>query len=207
MTLRLLRAETMRLRTDLVLLGYLAMTALLSAPSSGIGQSAFVATLYGAHRYALDRRHGVVARTVLSGQRTPTLAAKTVVTALCGGLLGLVGAAGAAVAGATAWDFAIVLGAMPAAAACAVVGLCFGVVIGNYFLAPVAAFGAFAGSAVVLQLWPGIGRALPLGAALSLLTDAEMNLLSRPLAVIVLLAWLLVTGAVAWWSMNARDVA
>ncbi|MFE0019861.1 hypothetical protein [Amycolatopsis sp. NPDC059021] len=206
MTLRLLRAEFLRLPTDYVLLGCLAMTAVLSVPSGGIAQPAFAATLYGVLRYVLDRRHGTLARTVLIGHTTSALVAKAVATALCGGLLGIVGGACAAIARGTTWDFEILLGAILAAAVSAVIGLCFGVVIGNYFLAPVTAFGTFAGSALVLHLWPDIGQALPFGAVMSLLTDGGTNLLSPPLAVIVLLAWVLMAGTVAWWSMTTRDL-
>lgn len=233
MTIASMRSELLRVRADYVLGGGIAVALVLAGAlavnlphsttaaqaalpdylAASVVQTAVVATFCGVLRYCLDHRAGVVARSILVGHRAPTLAAKAVVTALGGALIGVVGGLGSLAAlliavpgvqlGAPA--VATVLGGVAVSAVAAVWGLCFGVVVRNYFLAPLVALGAFLGSGLVMDSWPAVGKSLPMGTVMSIVYPARLDLLPAPLAVVVLLTWLLVLGAVAAGAMTVRD--
>lgn len=226
MTFRLLRAELMRLRSDYVLLGFLAIVLVVSLAvalsnsnslttssaslEAGLSQVVTVATLYGTIRYVFDNHKGLVARTVLSGHRNPTLIAKTATTALCGVLIGAVGGVVSLVTlGVALSDSGVLpalLYALPAAAASAVFGLYIGMAVRNYFLAPVVIFSVHIVSALLVESWPDVGRMLPLGATMSIVYSSRPDLLPLSLGVVMQLTWLLVLGTLAWMVMNLRDV-
>lgn len=233
MTIASLRSEFLRVRADYVLGGCLAVALVLAGAlalnlprtaaavraalpdylAASVVQTAVVATFCGVLRYCLDHRTGVVARSILVGHRAPTLAAKAVMTALGGALIGVVGGLGSlaallvAVPGVhlTAPAVATVLGGVAVSAVAAVWGLCFGVVVRNYFLAPLIALGAFLGSGLVMDSWPAVGKSLPMGTIMSIVYPSRLELLPAPLAVVTLLTWILVLGAVASGAMALRD--
>ncbi|GAA5154650.1 MULTISPECIES: hypothetical protein [Amycolatopsis] len=225
MTARLLRAELMRLPADHVLLGFVAMAVVLAAAlalgtssdlTSGLAQVEMVAMLYGTLRFGTDNRNGVVARSILLGRRGAVLVARGLVAALGGAVIGVVGGVCTAVTTGLVSGRAPgadeLLPALPdavlAAAVSAVLGLCFGVVVRNYFLAPVAAFLVHVGSAVLLESVPVLGQALPFGATMSLVSPSAVpaGLLPHPLAAVVLLMWLALAGGCTWQVLAVRDV-
>jgi hypothetical protein len=217
-TRRLLRAELMRLRNDYLLLGFVALALVMSVLlvlsgsaglDAGLTQVVIVAVLYGTIRYVRDLRDGVVARTILSGHRGPALAAKAVVTTVGGAVIGAVGGICTMITLGVAPDrvaLAALSGATLCAAVSAILGLCVGVLVRDYFLAPLVAFLAHATSALVLASWPAVGQALPLGAATSVISGTRADLLTSPLSVVVLLTWLILLGTFALLALTARDV-
>ncbi|MFI6095668.1 hypothetical protein ACIA8G_08955 [Lentzea sp. NPDC051213] len=200
-----LRAELMRVRSDLVLLGLVVLTAAASvalvwqrsSPDAVLIQVSLLSSLYGTIRHVLAHRNGVVTRSILFGHRVPVLLSSAAVTALGGAVIG----AGAA---AVLWT-PVDLTAVPLGAAGAVWGLFVGVVVRNYFLAPTVLFAVHIGSALVLSSWPDVGQLLPFGATMSVVS-AEPGLLPADLGAVLLAVWLVVAGTAAWAVTALRDV-
>ncbi|WP_394621500.1 hypothetical protein JNUCC0626_21080 [Lentzea sp. JNUCC 0626] len=200
-----LRAELMRVRSDLVLLGFLILTTLAAAAlvlqrsSSEVVliQVSLLTGLYGTIKYVLAHRSGVATRSILLGHRVPALLSSAAVTALGGALIG----AGAAAVLWTRFDPL----AIPLGAAGAVWGLFVGVIVRNYFLAPTVLFAVHIGSTLILAPWPDLGQLLPFGATLSVVSP-HTGLLPAHLGALVLGTWLVVAGTAAWAVTTLRDV-
>ncbi|MDX8146956.1 hypothetical protein SK854_32910 [Lentzea sp. BCCO 10_0061] len=201
-----LRAELMRLRSDLPLLGFIVLTVLASiallaqhaSKDALLIQVSLLAGLYGTIRHVLAHRNGVVTRAVLLGHRVPVLLSSAAVTALGGTLIGV---------GATAVLLTRtpdMLLAVPLGASGAMWGLFVGVIVRNYFLAPTVLFAVHIGSALVLESWPAVGQLLPFGASLSMVT-AQPGLLPAHLGVLLYLTWLVLAGTLAWTVTTSRD--
>ncbi|MFK0250441.1 hypothetical protein ACIQUM_37570 [Amycolatopsis azurea] len=216
MTARSVHAELLRLRSDYLLPGFAVLTLVLSAavnagqqsdPSTGLAQATVITMIFGSVRYTLDTRNGLIGRAVLAGGRTQALLAKAAVTAVAGAVIGILG--GLCTAVATGLDGSVLpdlFGAMLSAAAGAVFGLCVGVVIRNHFAAPVTVLAVHLGSILVLQSWPAVGAALPLGATMALVSDTQPDFLPQPAAIAALLAWTAIASACAWLTMTMRDL-
>lgn len=201
-----LRSELMRLRTDLLLLGFIALTVLASiallaqraSQDALLIQVSLLAGLYGTIRQVLAHRNGVVTRAVLLGHRVPVLLSSAAVTALGGAAIG-VGATAALLTRTPDMLLAVPLGASGA-----MWGLFVSVVVRNYFLAPTVLFAVHIGSALVLESWPAVGQLLPFGATLSMVTT-QPGLLPAHLGVLMNLTWLVLAGALAWAVTTLRD--
>ncbi|WP_409496654.1 hypothetical protein [Amycolatopsis sp. cmx-11-12] len=217
MTLRLLRAEFMRLPVDYVLFGFAGMALALSiglAFDRSVGQDAtliqvvVIAMIYGATRYAIDRHHRLVSRTILAGHRMPVLAASGVSTAIRGALIGALGGVASMItfeATVDSGELRALFTAVLLSAGTAVMGLGIGVVIPSSFLAPIVVFAVNVGSALILQAWPEAGRWLPLGSTISIISSEPHDLLPWPLDLTALLGWFLILGVFTREVMMRRD--
>ncbi|MFE0022994.1 hypothetical protein [Amycolatopsis sp. NPDC059021] len=221
---RALSAEWLRLRGDYVLLGclgFVTFTAVASVvQSSGGGdphqriaaaaiQTAVMAALYGAIRFALEHRDGVFARCVLLNRRGHVLRAKVVTSAVSGAVIGLYGTVLTAVVARSTVDTSLLwttLGGMAASAFAASWGLLIGSLVRHYVLAPLAALVTLLAAIPVLSAAPAIGRLLPLGGQLSLAYAGASPPLPVPAALAVLAGWLLVLTVVAERVLKTRDV-
>ncbi|MDX8049917.1 hypothetical protein SK571_11040 [Lentzea sp. BCCO 10_0798] len=172
-----LRAELMRLGSDLVLLGFAFAAAVLGL--AGSPDVVLVAALYPAVRYTYELRWGTMARAVLLAGRQPVLVARVVAALLGGAVIGSAGVLASLVPWAT--TDAEVLVTAPLAA---VSGLFAGVVLRNYFLAPLAVVLVHIAAELAVVEWPVLGP--------------EMWVLG--------VGALLITGVVAWLSLSLRDL-
>lgn len=174
-----LRSELMRMRTDLTLLGFLALALILAATDSG--DAVLIAALYAAYRYTNEIRTGVVARAVLFGQRNSVLLARIAVSALSGVLIGVVWTVGSLIVPWGNPDYGTMLVGAPLGAVC---GLFAGVVVRNYFAAPMLVATVYVGLMYTAAVRPGLEPVLPvLGVGVAL-----------------------VLGAAAWMAMTLRDL-
>ncbi|MFD9960067.1 hypothetical protein [Amycolatopsis sp. NPDC058986] len=219
-----LRAEWLRLRGDYVLLGclgFVTFTAVASVvQSSGGGdphqriaaagiQTAVMAALYGAIRFALEHRDGVFARCVLLNRRAHVLRAKVATSAAGGAVIGLYGTVLAVLTSRSTVDTTLLwttLGTMGASAFAAPWGLLVGSLVRHYVLAPLAALVSLLAAIPALSAAPAIGRLLPLGGQLSLAYAGTSPPLPAPAALAILAGWLLVLTVVAERVLNTRDV-
>lgn len=174
-----LRSELMRMRSDLTLLGFLALALILSL--TGSGDAVLIAALYAAYRYTNEIRTGVVARAVLFARRNSVLLARTVASALCGVLIGAVWTVGSLVVPWGNPDYATMLVGAPLGAMC---GLFAGVVVRNYFAAPMLVATVYIGLVYTAAVRPGLEPVVPvLGVGVAL-----------------------VLGAAAWTAMARHDM-
>ncbi|GLY50308.1 hypothetical protein [Lentzea sp. NBRC 102530] len=172
-----LRADLMRLGSDPMLLGFAFAAAVLGL--AGSPDVVLVAALYPAVRYTYELRRGTMARAVLLTGRQPVLAARVVTTLLGGAVIGAAGVLASLVPWATT-DAEVLLTAPLAAVA----GLFAGVVLRNYFLAPLAVVLVHIGGELVVVTWPVLGP--------------QMGVLG--------VGGVLVAGVVAWLSLSLRDL-
>ncbi|GAA2816869.1 hypothetical protein [Crossiella cryophila] len=222
-----LRMELLRLPRDPTLLGFLVYAVLTTAISGLTGkstptagamvtlvclQTAVLAALYGAVRFTLAYRHGVVARAMLLGRRGPVLGAAActaaiggtllMVTALGTGAVVLVARTGSA-AGLVGGLCSVLPAGLVLAAVPAAWGLLVGSIVRHHVLAPLAAAASLFAPLLLPQ--PGIIRLFPAGAAMSLLGLGE-HPWPAPAALIVLLGWLLALALLAHALLQSRDL-
>lgn len=174
-----LRAELLRATADLVLLGFLGAAVLLGL--TGSPDVVLVAALYPAVRYTYELRWGTVARAVLLASRQSVLFARTVVVPAAGLVIG---AAGVLAAALVPWGYPDHSSVLLTAPLAAVFGLCAGVALRNYFLAPFFVVCLYIGSKLAVVTWPVL--------------DSSMGLLG--------VGGLLLFGVFAWLSASLRDV-
>ncbi|MCO1580497.1 hypothetical protein M8C13_32560 [Crossiella sp. SN42] len=220
-----LRMELLRLRRDLTLLGFLVYAALTTAISVLTGkaapgvtfpvvclQTALLTAFYGAVRFTIAYRHGVVARALLLARRGPVLCATTCTTAIGGAVIMFVAFGAGALAllartGALTGVATGLLAVLPAglllSAVLASWGLLVGTIVRHHVLAPLAT--AVSLFAPLLIPWPEIRRVFPAGSTMSLLGLSEHPWLV-PAAVTVLLGWLLALALLASGLFQVGDL-
>ncbi|MFJ9839122.1 hypothetical protein ACIRYZ_01410 [Kitasatospora sp. NPDC101155] len=234
-----LAVELLRLRHDVALAGSLAFllipalgaaaalphdgpadarAAELLAGSQLLSQAVLfiaAAAVYGSLRYTNDYRTGAIARAALLGPRSRLLWDRAVSAAAGGALIGLVGTALVATvlglgSGHTGLTAQTVLGTPAACATAGVWGLFVGTMVRHHlltlFVVPTTLFAALP----VLAARPAVGRLLPLGAQLGMITAPDRapwtGLLPAPYGALVAAAWLVAVGVLARVLLTRRDL-
>ncbi|MEU3571869.1 hypothetical protein AB0E96_26085 [Kitasatospora sp. NPDC036755] len=234
-----LTVELLRLRHDVALAGSLAfllvptLGAVAALPHDGpagthstdvqaggqlLSQTVLfiaAAAVYGSLRYTNDYRTGAIARAALLGPRSRLLQDRALSAAAGGALIGLVGTAlvatvlrlGTGHSGLTAHT---VLGTPVACATAGAWGLFVGTMVRHHlltlFVVPTTLFAALP----VLDAWPAVGRFLPLGAQLAMISTPDRapwtGLLAAPYGALVAVAWPAAMGALARVLLTRRDL-
>ncbi len=178
------------------------------------------AGVLGAHAAAREFDRRTVARTVLAaGGRTTMFAARTVATALVGLGFGLVAAVGAVVSclvfvpgvGARPdWSADVVLSVLGVAATCPAAAL-LGSFVGWLVRSRLVAVLLVVVQTVLVEpglqrLWPEPSSYLFTIALSAVYRDSKDGLLDVPVAVAVVVGWLVVLGAWALWRLRRRDL-
>ncbi|ALJ20808.1 hypothetical protein [Microbacterium sp. No. 7] len=180
--------------------------------------AALVATIFGAFRYTLDRRHGVVAQRLMALPRRADLVARALFSAAGGAVV-----AGAVALGCSAAVFAVlgearadvrdVIATMVVGALAALWGLGAGLIVQHHLAALLLAPLSLSATLLLATLWPALGAWAPLAAVLAAagFDSAAIGVADDALAPIaaagVFAVWLAAILAGGAASFLRRDIA